>query len=92
MTAMTPSRPTPLTQGLHAKAYIIEDGWKTTLYLGSANATSPSLMSGANVEILAELTGYKSAVGGIDALLGDDGLQEYLIDYVSPDEASTSFG
>ncbi len=74
------------TQGLHAKAYIIEDGWKTTLYLGSANATTPSLMSGANVEILAELTGYKSAVGGIDALLGDDGLQEYLIDYVPPDE------
>ena len=74
------------TQGLHAKAYIIEDGWKTTLYLGSANATAPSLMSGANVEILAELTGYKSAVGGIDAMLGDDGLQEYLIDYVPPDK------
>lgn len=71
-----------LTRGLHAKAYIIEDGWKTTLYLGSANATAPALMSGANVEILAELTGYKSAVGGIDALLGDDGLQEYLIDFV----------
>lgn len=75
-----------LTQGLHAKAYIVEDGWKTTLYLGSANATVPSLISGANVEILAELTGYKSAVGGIDALLGDDGLQEYLIDFVPPPE------
>ncbi len=50
------------TRGLHAKAYIAEDGWKTTLYLGSANATTPALLSGANVEILAELTGYKSAV------------------------------
>jgi hypothetical protein len=67
------------TRGLHAKAYIIEDGWKTTLYLGSANASIPSLISGANVEVLAELTGLKSAVGGIDALLGDDGLQEYLM-------------
>lgn len=74
------------TRGLHAKAYIAEDGWKTTLYLGSANATAPSLLSGANVEILAELTGYKSAVGGIDALLGEDGLQEYLIDFVPPAE------
>lgn len=75
-----------LARGLHAKAYIIEDGWKTTLYLGSANATAPSLLSGANVEILAELTGYRSAVGGIDGLLGDDGLQEYLIDFISPAE------
>ena len=73
-----------VTRGLHAKAYIIEDGWKTTLYLGSANATVPCLVSGVNVEILAELTGYRSAVGGIDALLGDDGLQEYLIDFVPP--------
>jgi hypothetical protein len=76
-----------LAGGLHAKAYIIEDGWKTTLYLGSANATAPAMMSGANVEILAELTGYRSAVGGIDALLGDDGLQEYLIDFVPPPES-----
>lgn len=75
-----------LARGLHAKAYIIEDGWKTTLYLGSANATTPSLVSGANVEILAELTGYRSAVGGIDTLLGDDGLQEYLLDFVPPSE------
>lgn len=74
-----------LTRGLHAKAYIVEDGWKTTLYMGSANATAPSLLSGANVELLAELTGYKSAVGGIDALLGDDGLQEYLTDFAPPE-------
>lgn len=74
------------TRGLHAKAYVTEDGWKTTLYLGSANATAPSLLSGANVEILAELTGYTSAIGGINALLGDDGLQEYLIDFVPPTE------
>jgi hypothetical protein len=75
-----------LARGLHAKAYIAEDGWKTTLYVGSANATSASLVSGANVEILVELTGYKSAVGGIDSLLGDDGLQEYLVDFVLPAE------
>ena len=75
-----------VARGLHAKAYIAEDGWKTTIYIGSANATAPSLLSGGNVEILAELTGYRSAVGGIDSLLGDDGLQEYLIDFVPPAE------
>jgi hypothetical protein len=75
-----------LTRGLHAKAYITEDGWNTSIYLGSANATNASLVAGANIEILAELTGKKSRVGGIDSFLGDDGLREYLVDFTQPDE------
>jgi hypothetical protein len=76
-----------LTRGLHAKAYITENGWNTSIYLGSANATNASLVAGANIEILAELTGKKSRVGGIDSFLGDDGLREYLVDFTQPDEA-----
>ena len=75
-----------LTRGLHAKAYIVENGWDTTLYLGSANATNASLVAATNVEILAELTGKRSRVGGIDSFLGDDGLGEYLTDFEPPEE------
>jgi hypothetical protein len=75
-----------LTRGLHAKAYIVEDGWDTTLYMGSANATNASLVAGTNVEILAELTGKRSRVGGIDTFLGVDGLGEYLTDFEPPEE------
>jgi hypothetical protein len=75
-----------LTRGLHAKAYIVENGWDTTLYLGSANATNASLVAGTNVEILAELTGKRSRVGGIDSFLGDDGLREYLTEFEPPAE------
>jgi hypothetical protein len=75
-----------LACGLHGKAYIVENGRDTTLYLGSANATNASLVAGSNVEILAELTGKRSRVGGIDSFLGDDGLREYLIDFEPPEE------
>jgi hypothetical protein len=75
-----------LTRGLHAKAYIIEHGWETTLYVGSANATNASLVAGTNVEILVELTGKRSRVGGIDSFLGEDGLEEYLTEFKLPDE------
>jgi hypothetical protein len=75
-----------LTRGLHAKAYIVENGWDTTLYLGSANATNASMVAGANVEILAELTGKRSRVGGIDSFLGDHGLREYLTEFEPPPE------
>lgn len=45
------------TVGLHAKAYVTEKGWWTTLYLGSANATSAALVHRSNTEILVELSG-----------------------------------
>jgi len=75
-----------LAHGLHAKAYIAEDGWDTILYLGSANATYSSLIAGANVEILAELKGKRSRVGGIDSFFGEDGIGEYVSEYEPPGE------
>lgn len=56
--------------GLHAKLFIIENGWYATVYSGSANATDPA-MNGNNVELMVATTGMKKRVG-IDAFLGDD--------------------
>ena len=38
--------------GLHAKAFIQESGWDTTVTVGSGNATRPALINGRNEEIL----------------------------------------
>ena len=54
--------------GLHAKAYIADQGWNATLWTGSANATGAAFQR--NVEFLVELTGKKSACG-IQSVLGD---------------------
>jgi len=56
--------------GLHAKLYILEDGWNARVWTGSANATDAAF-SGANVEFLVELQGKRSKIG-INAFLGDD--------------------
>lgn len=65
-------------QGLHAKIFIQETGWRTRLTLGSGNATSAALLpSGrgptANVEVFTTLHGKTSRLGGIDDMLGDEG-------------------
>lgn len=70
-----------LTTGLHAKAYIFEKGWDTEIVMGSANATNAALNASKNIEILVGMVGKKSRVGGINELLGDDGLGEYLVDF-----------
>jgi hypothetical protein len=54
-----------LTRGLHAKAYLIDAGWKSHLFTGSANATEAAF--NGNVEILVELVGSKTKQG-IDTL------------------------
>jgi hypothetical protein len=59
--------------GLHAKIYVIDDGWHARVFLGSANATPAGF--GRNVEFLVELRGLKSALG-IDAILGSDDRRE----------------
>lgn len=74
------------TVGLHAKVYVAEKGWWTRLYLGSANATSAALLQRNNTEILVELVGRTSRVGGIETLLGENGLGPILSDYIQPDE------
>jgi hypothetical protein len=65
------------TFGLHAKAYILEKNSRTHVVMGSANATTAGL-KGQNVEVLVELIGGRRQVGGIDELLGNDGLGEVL--------------
>ncbi|RLB95267.1 MAG: hypothetical protein DRH50_04680 [Deltaproteobacteria bacterium] len=77
----------PLATGLHAKAYLFEKGWNTEIVMGSANATNAALMSEKNCEILVSLSGRRSKVGGIDELLGDDGMGEYLVTFDATKEA-----
>ena len=74
------------TVGLHAKAYVLEKGWRTHLYMGSANTTGPALLQRSNTEILVELVGRTSRVGGVESLLGENGLGPILSEYVRPDE------
>ena len=74
----------PIATGLHAKVYLFETRFYsdyTHVIMGSANATNAALNASKNVEILVELVGRKSKVGGIDELLGADGLGEYLVDF-----------
>ncbi len=78
------------TLGLHAKIYLHEKGAWTRLYLGSANATSASLIERKNVEVLVELAGKTSRVGGIDALLGESGLGSLLSEYVRQEEGMSA--
>lgn len=76
----------PLATGLHAKVYLFETKHyadDTHVVVGSANATNAAMLSRKNVEILAELVGRKRNVGGIDELLGADGLGEYLVSFVA---------
>jgi hypothetical protein len=68
-------------KGLHAKAYIAENGWDTHILLGSANATASALLSGSNVEVMAELVGRRSRVGGISDLLEEGGFRDVLDEY-----------
>ncbi len=74
----------PHATGLHAKVYLFETRYYsdyTHVVMGSANATSAALSASKNIEILVGLVGRKSKVGGIDELLGADGLGEYLVHF-----------
>lgn len=54
--------------GLHAKLFVVDDGWNARVYTGSANATHAGF--NRNVEFLVELRGKKANLG-IEAFLGD---------------------
>lgn len=69
------------TFGLHAKAYIFQNGWDTCVVMGSANATDAALRRSENLEILVELRGRRSQVKGIDDILGLEGLGRLLEPY-----------
>ena len=64
--------------GLHAKAFVQENGWDTTITVGSGNATRPALLTGRNVEVFATLTGKRSKVGAISDIFGPDGFGRVL--------------
>ena len=73
--------------GLHAKAYMLRKGWYTHLFVGSANASDRVVdpdVKKRNLEILVELRGLASKVGGIDTLLSEDGLTDILTPYQPP--------
>jgi len=56
--------------GLHAKLFIIDDGWNARVFTGSANATDAAF--GGNVEFLVELSGRRKYLG-IGAFLQEGG-------------------
>ena len=64
--------------GLHAKVFVQEDGWYTSITVGSGNATRPALLTGRNVEVFATLTGKRSRVGSISDIFGPDGFGRVL--------------
>ena len=84
----------PPLAGLHAKFYVIDDGWKARFGIGSANSTAAALGDPPrNVEFMVELVGSKSKFG-IDALLappsqGEAGTFRSLIEEFDPKEAGT---
>ena len=63
--------------GLHAKLYVVDQGWNSVVLTGSANATDAAFSR--NVEFLTELVGKKSRVG-IEALLSKEKGQLKFID------------
>lgn len=66
--------------GLHAKLFIRESDERTFITLGSGNATDAGL-KGTNVEVFATLSGRTDVIGGIDQMLGKDGLGPLLEDW-----------
>lgn len=63
--------------GLHAKLFVLEEGWDATWLVGSANATNAAFRR-KNVEFLVGLQGRKSRVG-IDKILGREGDDNALL-------------
>ena len=53
-------------EGLHAKIYVADRGWDSTIWTGSANATDHAF--GKNIEFMVELKGKKSRCG-IDKIM-----------------------
>lgn len=76
-------------EGLHAKAFIVEDRSKLKISIGSANATSAALIPykgrTSNVEVMATLSGPKTRMGDIDSILCTEAFCKLLADY-SPSE------
>ncbi len=59
--------------GLHAKIFALDQGWDTSLFVGSANATAAAFRH--NIEFLTELKGKKHDLG-TPALFPDDAITD----------------
>lgn len=84
---------TPVPEGgIHAKVYIWDQGRRTRIAVGSANATTPAL-DGTNVEIMAEFDCTAAlkdgGVAGVVGLVEDPKLSAVLMDY-TPDPAQAA--
>ena len=66
--------------GLHAKLFVMDDGWQGALWTGSANATDAAFTK--NIEFLVELRGAKRCK--IKALLGSEDDQHTLRALLTP--------
>ncbi len=64
--------------GLHAKLYLCDEPNRTRLALGSANATNAALVTGSNVEVLAELVGSRQQLGSVQTFLNNQGFLALL--------------
>ena len=81
----------PPLAGLHAKMFVIDDGWNARVIVGSGNATEAALSNPPrNIEFMTELVGRKSRFG-IDTLLdpsgGESGTFRSLVEEFDPAEA-----
>ncbi len=74
-----------LLDGLHAKLFVMDDGWQARVWTGSANATSAAFHH--NVELLVELIGRRKDLG-VNALLGEGNgeaaFRDLLLDWQPP--------
>ena len=68
-------------RGLHAKAYLMQAGWKARAVVGSANATVSGVGVARNVEVLAVLEGKRGTVGFPKDLISEDGIGTLLVPY-----------
>lgn len=76
-----------LLSGLHAKLFVMDDGWKANVWTGSANATNSAFKN--NIEFLVRLRGKRTDFG-IDKLLmqekGRTTFADMLQEYRTPDD------
>jgi hypothetical protein len=73
------------SKGLHAKLYVVDDGWNAHIWTGSANATDAAFHR--NVEFLVQLTGKRSRFGvgvTLDGTKVGDGLRSLLAPFTVP--------
>lgn len=63
-------------RGLHAKLFVVDRGWDSEVYTGSANATAAAFRD--NVEFLVRLVGKKSKIG-VESFLREDATGKELL-------------